>query len=139
MRGSYQRWGTPAPTSPSVRSYVKIMNNLNLTLEDISKPNFIRCSISDIWKTINSCNPYELKFRLNRLNYRDYLRTPYWYALASTIKTKAQMRCQLCNSKKEIQVHHRTYKHKGEEHRHMNDLVCLCDKCHGGFHRKFKR
>lgn len=44
------------------------------------------------------------------------------------------MRCQVCNSSNNIQAHHRTYDTHGREHLHMNDLVVLCEICHGLFH-----
>jgi hypothetical protein len=45
-----------------------------------------------------------------------------------------------------LQAHHRTYEHKGDELNHLDDLICLCKKCHKNFHavereesRKFQR
>lgn len=62
------------------------------------------------------------------------------------MKKRAKFRCQLCNSPLDLQAHHRTYEHKGDELNHLNDLICLCKKCHKNFHavereesRKFQR
>jgi hypothetical protein len=45
-----------------------------------------------------------------------------------------------------LQAHHRTYEHKGDELNHLDDLICLCKKCHKNFHavereesRRFQR
>lgn len=49
-------------------------------------------------------------------------------------KSNAGMRCQVCNSGKQIEAHHRTYDTHGREHRNMRDIVVLCAFCHGVFH-----
>jgi hypothetical protein len=78
--------------------------------------------------------------------YQAYLLTPYWREVSRAVKKRAGFRCQLCNSPLDLQAHHRTYEHKGDELNHLNDLICLCKKCHKNFHaversesRKFQR
>jgi hypothetical protein len=75
-----------------------------------------------------------LAFGIKRMSYQAFLLSSYWFAVASTAKSRAGMRCQVCNCPDKIQVHHRTYDTHGYEHLNMMDLVVLCDNCHGLFH-----
>jgi hypothetical protein len=83
---------------------------------------------------------------ITQSQYQAYLTTPYWREVSRAVKKRAGFRCQLCNSPLDLQAHHRTYEHKGDELNHLNDLICLCKKCHKNFHavereesRKFQR
>lgn len=68
--------------------------------------------------------------------YRDYLKTDYWQEVSRMVKKRAGYRCQLCNSPHDLIAHHRTYDHRGAELQHLDDLVCLCQRCHAVFHGK---
>lgn len=68
------------------------------------------------------------------LSYDEFLRTPYWMAIAEYIKYRANFRCQMCNSDENLITHHRTYKHHGDEIHHMEDLICICRDCHEKYH-----
>lgn len=70
------------------------------------------------------------------MNYRDFLATPYWKAIAAHAKYKAGYRCQLCNSHLSLSTHHRNYAIHGKEHDHINELIVLCNHCHQKFHGK---
>lgn len=70
--------------------------------------------------------------------YSDYLKSAYWQAVSKAVKAKAGYRCQLCNSPHDLNAHHRTYEHRGSELDHLDDLVCLCRRCHETFHGKGK-
>lgn len=72
-------------------------------------------------------------------DYSAFLNTIYWKTVAKGAKRRAGYRCQLCNSKDELNVHHRCYEHKGTEILHMDDLICLCHKCHEHHHRGRER
>ncbi|MHB8646575.1 MAG: HNH endonuclease signature motif containing protein [Thermomicrobiales bacterium] len=65
--------------------------------------------------------------------YHDYLRTDHWREVRRAALERAEDRCQLCNSPNHLEVHHRTYERRGAEHE--SDVVVLCDKCHGQFHK----
>lgn len=71
--------------------------------------------------------------------YSDYLETDYWKAVAAKVKARAGYRCQLCNSQHDLCAHHRTYDHRGKELDYLDDLTCLCRRCHEIFHGKGKR
>lgn len=73
------------------------------------------------------------------MNYDDYLKTEYWSAVSRKVKERAGYRCQVCNSGLDLNAHHRTYEHRGNELDHLNDLICLCLRCHSIFHGKADR
>lgn len=66
--------------------------------------------------------------------YEDYLKTDYWKAVAVEVKKRAGYKCQLCNSQHDLCAHHRDYSHRGSELEHLDDLTCLCRRCHNIFH-----
>jgi ribosomal protein L34E len=79
-------------------------------------------------------------------SYQDYLQTPYWKEVSRAVKKRYGFRCGVCNSPLDLCAHHRTYEHRGKELDHLDDLICLCKKCHRTFHavereesQKFKR
>lgn len=70
------------------------------------------------------------------MKYHNFLKTPYWKAIAAHTKYKAGYRCQLCNSTDDLVTHHRTYAIHGREHASMKELTVMCDDCHSRFHDK---
>jgi hypothetical protein len=64
--------------------------------------------------------------------YGDYLKTPHWATMRRLALEMADRRCQLCNSQKGVQVHHRDYARLGEEK--LSDLTVLCPECHKKHH-----
>ncbi len=68
--------------------------------------------------------------------YGEYLKTDYWITVSKAVKARAGYRCQICNSQHDLQAHHRTYDHRGKELDHLDDLICLCRRCHETFHGK---
>lgn len=69
------------------------------------------------------------------MDYANYLKSPRWRKLSAKVKAQAGNRCQLCMSEFDLQVHHRSYRYLGTA-QEIFDLVCLCGKCHAGFHSK---
>jgi hypothetical protein len=65
--------------------------------------------------------------------YLKYITSPVWKARAFDAIEKAGKKCQMCNSPKYLQVHHRTYERLGKER--PSDLITLCSKCHSKFHK----
>lgn len=70
------------------------------------------------------------------IRYEQYLKTDYWKAVALEVKKRAGFRCQVCNSQLDLVAHHRCYDHRGNELQHLDDLTCLCSRCHSVFHGK---
>jgi 5-methylcytosine-specific restriction endonuclease McrA len=70
--------------------------------------------------------------RNDEFDYTAYLQSPEWWAKRTQAVERAGGRCQLCNSAKSLNVHHRTYARIGNED--PGDLTVLCHRCHGKHH-----
>jgi hypothetical protein len=71
--------------------------------------------------------------RLRSLPYSEYLKTEHWQEVRKAALKRARYRCQICNAADAtLNVHHRTYEHRGEEY--AADVVVLCENCHAVFH-----
>lgn len=65
--------------------------------------------------------------------YREvYLRSEHWRETRAAALERAEHRCQVCNTTKQLDVHHRTYERLG--HEGAGDLTVLCRACHDLFH-----
>lgn len=91
-------------------------------------------------KRIEFCNNYiageayleeedKIANYIKSMNYRDFLRTPYWIMISDARKADSNG-CVCCGSTNRLEVHHPTYDWHGYEHRHFMELVPLCHKCH---------
>lgn len=74
--------------------------------------------------------PIELLYRF--LPYKQYLNTHHWRTVRKKCIDRALGKCQICNSPKELECHHRSYENIGNEL--DGDTVCLCRECHNLFH-----
>lgn len=78
----------------------------------------------------------EEQSRLKSMPYKEFLQTWYWKAIREyKLQTSGRM-CALCSSSTNLQVHHRNYSIRGEEHRFLSDLTVLCQECHSRHHGK---
>ena len=66
--------------------------------------------------------------------YYQYLQTSEYRERAKQALIRDKFQCQLCETGKNVVVHHVTYRRLGNEE--LDDLVTLCDKCHYEVHRK---
>ena len=66
--------------------------------------------------------------------YKEYLNSDHWKQIRLKALDRAGNRCQLCSSTDNLNVHHNTYKNRGNED--LKDLVVLCRECHAKFHDK---
>lgn len=66
-------------------------------------------------------------------SYRAYLNSPHWRMVRNDALKRASYRCNRCQSKRDLQVHHRTYQRLGAEL--PGDLEVLCFQCHNGHHQ----
>lgn len=90
---------------------------------------------SRFYKLLYACVDWaRIKEHIKGMNYRLFLRTPYWKAIASKVKIKAKNRCMICNSTEHLSVHHRNYDNHGDEIHHLEDLICICQECHNKHH-----
>jgi hypothetical protein len=69
-----------------------------------------------------------------QIEYAEYLQTAHWKEISAKVKERAGNRCQVCNSDRALEAHHRTYENIFHELEHLSDLTCLCGRCHGLFH-----
>ena len=76
----------------------------------------------------------KIKDFIRKLDYQDFLQTPYWKAISDKVKRKAKYRCMICNSNSNLSTHHRCYTHHGDEIHHLEDLICICQECHNKHH-----
>ena len=79
---------------------------------------------------------------LKSMPYSQYLETNHWKGVRRRALKLSGYRCGVCNSNKDIlNVHHKTYERRGQEldgYNIKNDLIVLCEFCHGKFHDKLK-
>lgn len=71
---------------------------------------------------------------MTKEQYHAYLKTPEWRRVADMAKKRDGYRCVCCNSKHNLNAHHRTYDHVGNEQSHLGDLTTLCENCHHRHH-----
>ncbi len=64
--------------------------------------------------------------------YRSYLNSPHWRMVRNAAMKRANYRCHKCGSKRDPNVHHKTYERLGNER--DEDLEVLCFGCHNGHH-----
>lgn len=64
--------------------------------------------------------------------YRSYLNSPTWRTKRNAALKRANYRCSRCGSKRDPNVHHKTYERLGNEL--DSDLEVLCFTCHNGHH-----
>ena len=77
---------------------------------------------------------------IKNMSYKDFLKTPYWFAISAYKKYKTDYKCALCGGNKQLATHHRSYERHGQEHLYQvinEDLIVLCKDCHSEFHDKF--
>ena len=74
---------------------------------------------------------------LRKMPYDEFLKTPYWAAVSEHVKSLRPW-CVLCTEPLAgpLRVHHRTYVHRGDEWRHLEDLSVICDPCHSWHHQR---
>lgn len=70
---------------------------------------------------------------LRMLLYKDFLRTPYWKTIVLR-KKFIDGKCTCCGSTNDLECHHKTYEHHGDERHYMNELTTLCKSCHNKIH-----
>ena len=66
--------------------------------------------------------------------YQAYLTSPEWEVCRRFMLAFYDHRCAMCNAHENLEVHHRSYANiYSETHR---DLIVLCRRCHGLFHKE---
>jgi 5-methylcytosine-specific restriction endonuclease McrA len=75
---------------------------------------------------------------MNKLEYREYLKSKWWKKISGERRKIDGFKCVICKSKKNLNVHHLSYKNVGCENTYT-DLITLCHKCHSIKHGKVKK
>lgn len=112
-------------TEHYIQTYLNPENSWKEGVKPYTKRNDLQCVYVDRQK---------IRDYIRDMDYHDFLQTPYWKAVAESVKQYHNYRCQLCNGTEGLSVHHKSYDIHGDELYHMKDLVCLCKKCHEKFH-----
>ena len=99
---------------------------------NIDKKDWFKEMERNLW----GCNQEDVYTFINRMPYKAFLLTPYWQAVAQQVKYRARYKCKLCNEGGVLNVHHRDYSIHGKEHSCINELLCLCQRCHSKHHDK---
>jgi hypothetical protein len=71
---------------------------------------------------------------MKKADYQEYLQSDAWKIRREWKLQRAGHRCQVCNGREDLHVHHRTYDNIGREHE--EDLTVLCKDCHALYHGK---
>ena len=67
--------------------------------------------------------------------YATYLRSPRWRILRALRRWLDGGRCRVCNSRVQLETHHRTYRHKGGSFiGELRDTITLCRIHHKLYH-----
>jgi len=67
--------------------------------------------------------------------YRSYIASPEWKELSLKCFADAGNQCEVCGDSANLNAHHYNYHNLGNEPE--TDLFCLCERCHGLYHRKY--
>lgn len=73
------------------------------------------------------------------MNYEEYLKSEHWQGVRELKLQSVNYKCQICNSHKELNVHHRSYDYLFNEHEHPEELTVLCKECHELYHDRLAK
>ena len=113
----------------NTKYYIDNYLNPNKSWKDGVKPYEKRESLRAIY-----VDWQEIKEYICGMDYHEFLMTPYWKAIADSVKRYHNHKCQLCGGTEGLSVHHASYENHGDELHHLKDLICLCKDCHEKFH-----
>lgn len=115
---------------------------IKFNAQDIATPG-AAIEAKDVWETIKLADPADLKARLKAVQpYSQFLATPYWRAVANTVKDRDGRKCRTCESTDRLEVHHpvKSYEEiRCVEHLYIGRLITLCHSCHSKLHGKPER
>lgn len=80
----------------------------------------------------------EERRQLRKMPYPEFLKSEFWREIKVAVRERADDICEMCGDSRQtvLEVHHRTYEHRGWEDLYLTDLLLLCDDCHEDVHRK---
>ena len=71
---------------------------------------------------------------LRKKDYNTFLKSNYWQKVKKIVLNRDKNKYTRCGDTKNLHVHHTTYKNHFKEHKHTEDLLTLCGKCHEEYH-----
>ena len=74
----------------------------------------------------------------DRMHYAKYTQTSEWKQLRNQALERDGNRCRLCNTDKNLNVHHRVYPKHGWRTDCIDNLTTLCKSCHSKHHDKMQ-
>lgn len=75
-----------------------------------------------------------IKKKWRRVKYKQYLKSPRWKKKRFLVLKRDHFKCTVCGRKRNLNVHHKTYKNIFNEP--LCDLVTVCKVCHKKIHRR---
>ena len=69
------------------------------------------------------------------MKYSEKLKDPRWKLIAKGVKERDGNRCRVCNSKENLDAHHRAYRGDPWE-APLGDIITLCRDCHSKWHSR---
>lgn len=144
IESSFNHWNPPEDNFHEI--IVNLANKITRLNEDFSDDEWEEAEsgimetepLQTVWSlasSITGCNPYGTYF-LKTIPYAEYLKTDHWQSVRKIALEHAGNKCEVCNSPRKLQVHHRTYENRGKET--LSDVIVLCAGCHGLFHKNGK-
>jgi len=73
---------------------------------------------------------------VTKAEYTTYLQSEHWISFKKNLKVLRFFSCEICNSTKKINIHHRSYERMYNEN--TNDVDILCSECHKNLHTFLK-
>lgn len=123
------------------QSDLRLQNTSKFENEFLS-PNHHWNKATPVWQMIkilksswSYCDQDHVSGLVQGMLYSDFLKTPFWAAIAADVKKRAGWKCELCSGTPPLHAHHNTYKNHGRElDTYTNDIIALCAECHEKFH-----
>ena len=136
---SSQKLYSPKYRYESLASMLENEPQLGLTDAYILKfcyPNNATPKVNDLTDILTAqIDEERVQAHLRMLLYKDFLRTPYWKTIVLR-KKFIDGKCTCCGSTNDLECHHKTYEHHGDERHYMNELTTLCKSCHNKIHSR---
>ncbi len=137
--------GAPPPPAAAVKHARMVDYQLSWALTNLRRDGLVENPVRCVWRLAGAAleapervldEPVYLDRldELQRMAYREYLRTPEWRTTRAAALVRADHCCSLdVTHTRDLEVHHRTYSRLGQEL--VGDLVVLCHDCHKLHHQ----
>lgn len=114
------------------------LSNTDVFMQRYCRPTDVNATIDDLQQILNAdnLNERQLQDNLRAMLYKDFVKTLYWKSIVLRRKYIDGMICTKCGAKNNLEVHHLTYEHHGDERHHFEDLITLCNGCHEKLHKE---